>query len=94
MFTHIVLFLLNESTEENQNKAEQILLSMKGQIEELKSLEVGKNGIESVNAYDIALITRFDTRQDYERYVVHPFHVEQVLAKLKPMLKGKVTVDY
>lgn len=94
MFTHIVLFLLKEPNGENQTRAEQILLSMKGQIAELKSLEVGKNSIDSGNAYDVALIARFDTREDYERYAVHPFHVEQVLAKLKPMLRGKATADY
>ena len=41
MFTHIVFFKLKEATNENVEKASEILNSMEGQIAELKGLEVG-----------------------------------------------------
>ncbi len=94
MFTHIVFFNLAEATPANIEKAKNILLAMEGQIPELKYLEVGVDVLHTKRSYDIALITKFDSKTDMDAYQVHPFHVEQVLAKLRPMLKGSAAVDY
>lgn len=94
MFTHIVFFKLESSTEENIKKAEQILKSMEGSISELKNIEVGVDILKTDRSYDIALITRFDSKEDYKIYAVSDFHVNYVLKNLKPMLKCSKTVDY
>ena len=65
MFTHIVLFKAKEPTEENLKFLEKTFLSMDGNIEELKQLEVGIDVIRSDRSYDIAIITRFDSKEDY-----------------------------
>jgi hypothetical protein len=94
MFTHLVFFRLTEATQENIEKAKNILLSMEGQIPELKYLEVGVDVLHSSRSFDIAIITRFDSKPDMDVYQVHPFHVNHVLANLKPMLKESAVVDY
>ena len=94
MFTHIVFFKLTHAVEENAEKVKNILLSMEGQIPELKDIEVGVDVLHSRRSFDIALTTKFDSRDHMEVYQVHPFHVEQVVANLKPFLKESAVVDY
>ncbi|MCM0651043.1 Dabb family protein [Clostridium swellfunianum] len=94
MFTHIVFFKLADPTQENAEKAKNILLAMEGQIPQLKYLEVGVDLLHTQRSYDVALITRFDSKEEMDAYQVHPFHVEHVLANLKPMLQGSAAVDY
>lgn len=94
MFTHIVFFKLAEPTQINIEKAKNILLDMEGQIPQLKYLEVGVDVLHTQRSFDIALTTKFECKNDMEAYVVHPFHVNHVLANLKPMLKSSAAVDY
>jgi len=94
MFTHIVFFKLSDPTELNIEKAKTLLLGMEGKIPQLKYLEVGVDVLHTGRSYDLALITKFECRNDMEAYQVHPYHVNEVLANLKPMLKGSAAVDY
>jgi hypothetical protein len=64
MFTHIVLFKVKEPTKENLEFIENTLLSMNGNVKELKKLEVGIDVIRSDRSYDVAIITRFDSKED------------------------------
>lgn len=94
MFTHIVFFKLKEATEDNLKKASGILNSMEGKIPQLKQLEVGVDVVKSDRSFDIALITRFDSKEDYEIYAVSDYHVNEVLKNLKPLLEVSKTVDF
>jgi len=94
MFTHIVFFKLADPTPVNVEKARNLLLNMEGKIPQLKFLEVGVDLLHTERSYDISLITKFECKNDMDAYQVHPFHVNEVLAKLKPMLKGSAAVDY
>lgn len=94
MFTHIVLFKLKDSTKENMEKAKAILSSMEGKIQELKYLEVGVDIIRSERSYDIALITRFNNKEDMDEYQVSEYHVNHVIKDLKPLLESSVALDY
>ena len=78
MFTHIVLFKVKEPTKENIEFLKNTLLSMNGNIKELKELEVGVDVIGSDRSFDIGIITRFDSKEDYLAYDVNEFHVEKV----------------
>lgn len=92
MFTHIVMFKLKDRQE--AEKARDILLSMEGKIDELKYLEVGVDTVHSERSYDVILITKFDSKEDMDRYQVSDYHVNYVLKNLKPMLEGSVAGDY
>lgn len=94
MFTHIVLFKLKEPTIENIKFVEKTLLSMEGNIKELKQLEVGVDVIRSDRSYDVAIITRFDSMEDYSAYDVDEYHVEKVKKVIGPYLEGSKTIDF
>ncbi len=94
MFTHIVFFKLTDVTQENIEKVKNLLLAMDGQIPELKYIEVGVDVLHTGRSFDIALTTKFESKDAMDAYQVHPFHVNHVLADLKPMLKASAAVDY
>ncbi|MFW2489331.1 Dabb family protein [Clostridium chromiireducens] len=94
MFTHIVLFKLKEPTNENISFVEKTLLSMNGNIKELKLLEVGVDVIKSDRSYDIGIITRFDKEEDYLAYDINEFHVEKVKKVIGPYMEASKTLDF
>lgn len=94
MFTHIVLFKAKEPTKENLEFLKKTLLSMDGNIKELKQLEVGIDVIRSDRSYDIAIITRFDSKEDYLAYDVNEFHVEKVKKVIGPYIEASKTIDF
>ena len=94
MFTHIVLFKVKEATNENLKFLEKTFLSMSGNIKELKELEVGVDVIRSDRSYDIAIITRFDSKEGYLAYDVNEYHVEKVKKVVKSYLEKSKTIDF
>lgn len=94
MFTHIVFFKLKDRNEKNIKKAKEILMRVDGKIPTLKTVEVGIDVVKSERSYDLALVSTFDSRKDMEAYQIHPVHVNEVLANLKPMLQSSVSVDF
>ena len=52
------------------------LMSMRENIDVLKDIEVGIAFSRSQRAYDLALITTFDNKEDLEKYRIHPYHQE------------------
>jgi hypothetical protein len=94
MVTHIVLFKLSEPTPENLSTTRNKLLSMQGQIEQLRHLEAGIDVIRSERSYDIALITKFDSLQALQEYQVHPYHAGEVVPHMKSVCSSIVAVDY
>jgi hypothetical protein len=94
MITHIVLFKLTEPTVEHVEATRNKLLSMDGNIDLLRHLEVGVDVIRSERSYDIALTTRFDSLQDLQAYQVHPYHAGEVVPHMKAVCSAIVAVDY
>ena len=94
MFTHIVLFKAKEPTKENLEFLEKTFLSMNGNIKELKELEVGVDVIRGDRSFDIGIITRFDSKEDYLSYDVNEFHVEKVKKVIKPYIECSKTLDF
>ncbi|WP_160691563.1 Dabb family protein [Clostridium sp. C2-6-12] len=94
MFTHIVFFKAKEPTKENLEFLEKTFLTMNGNIKELKQLEVGIDVIRSDRSYDIAIITRFDSKEDYLAYDIDEFHVEKVKKVIGPYIELSKTIDF
>ena len=94
MFTHVVFFKLKDKSKENIEKAKEILLRTDGKVPTLKSIKVGVDVVRSPRSYDLALISTFDSREDMDEYQVHPVHVDEVLAELRPMLESSAAVDF
>lgn len=93
MITHIVLFKLTEPTPENLQAAKDKLMSMVGNVAELRHIEVGFDVVRSPRSYDLALVTKFDSLADLEAYQVHPYHkkVGEFIATIR---QSVITVDY
>ena len=73
--------------------AKEKLLSMKGNVEVLKEIEVGIDFSRSERSYDLALVTTFDSKEDLETYRVHPYH-QEIVKWLKEVGTQTKVVDY
>lgn len=94
MYTHIVFFKLKNPIEENINLVKNTILSMKGNIDELKYLEVGVDDIRSERSFDISLIARFNNKEDCLSYDINEYHVKNVKEIIKPYIEVSKSVDY
>ena len=94
MITHIVSFKLVDPSSENLTVTREKLLSMNGNIDLLRHIEVGVDLIRSERSYDIALTTRFDSLEDLQAYQVHPYHAGVVVPHMKSVCSSIVAVDY
>jgi hypothetical protein len=93
MVKHIVMFKLTDNTPENLENAINALNGMKGNIETLRFLEVGKNYSKSDRSYDLVLTTHFDDRNGLEIYASHKNHLP-VIKLIKSLCSHSVVVDY
>jgi len=93
MITHVVLFKLKDSSQNNIEKARDVLLGMRGKIQLLRHLEVGMDVLHSERSFDIALITRFDSMEDLKAYQVNPIHLE-VAKYINSVKEVSIVVDY
>lgn len=77
MVKHIVSFKLRGSAEERlevAKKFKQALEALPGQIDVLKSIEVGLNE-NPIETWDVVLVAVVDKMEDVEIYAKHPAHV-------------------
>lgn len=91
MIVHNVLFKLKDSGRIEETA--DVLRSMDGKIDVLRHLEVGVDRVGSERSYHIALVTKFDTWEDLERYRTHPEHAP-VLAHMAKVVEQAAVVDY
>ena len=94
MITHIVFFKLADPSKEMIDKTRDLLLSMEGEINLLRHLEVGVDVIRSERSYDLALVTKFDSMEDLQAYQVHPYHAGKILSHMKSVCSAIAAVDY
>lgn len=83
MVKHVVMFKLHNyaegsSKKENAVKIKRILDKLPSQIPIIKSYEVGLNINTGSRAYDIVVISLFETPIDLEVYLNHPAHLKAV----------------
>jgi hypothetical protein len=69
------------------------LESLKNKITQLKKLETGLNISQRSEAFDLILVTEFDTEEDLEIYRAHRDH-QKVVSYLKEVIEDIVVVDY
>ncbi len=93
MVKHIVMFKLKKKNPANLKKAVQALQGLEGEIEALRSLEIGVDFAQSERSYDIVLTTHFDDRNGLDTYVPHPKHIP-VKETMRALCSSSVVVDY
>ena len=94
MLTHIVFFKLKKRDKKSVEEAKNTLLSMQNKISLFKSFQVGEDVVHSARAYDLALLTTFDSLEDMQAYQVHPVHVNEVKAVMQPNVEATASVDF
>lgn len=86
------MWKFKEGEDENIKKFRKDLLSLKDEIPELKSIEVGLN-INPNNEYQAVLISEFESMEDLEAYKTNPKHVK-VSEFCKSIQIDRVSVDF
>ncbi|NIP38648.1 MAG: Dabb family protein [Candidatus Dadabacteria bacterium] len=98
MIKHIVMWKLKDtargvSKEENAKELKSVLEALKGKIDVIKEIEVGIDFNKSQAAYDVALYSVFDSKEDLQTYQKHPDHVK-VVDFVNEIRDERVVVDY
>jgi hypothetical protein len=93
MIVNNLLLKLKERDDENIAKARDVLLSMKGKIGVMCDVQVEVDIRHGSSSYDIMLITKFATMEDFDAYLVHPVHVE-VSESISRVLESGAVVCY
>ena len=93
MVKHIVMFKLAEKNQKNLSQAMAALNSLRGNIETLKSLELGIDFLNSERSYDFVLTALFDDREGLKKYAVHKNHLP-VVEKMRSLCSSSIVVDF
>jgi len=94
MIKHIVMFKFRDDTEENKksqlNEVKRVLDKLPEYIPEIRDYEVGINVSKQDRAYDLVVISSFDTLKHLYVYRNHPAHLDaiEVIAKYKVDVKA------
>jgi hypothetical protein len=87
------MFKLEERNPENINKALTALNSLRGAIDNLKSLELGTDLLNSERSYDIVLTASFDDLEGLKKYAGHKNHLP-IIEKMRSLCSSSIVVDY
>ncbi len=82
MIRHIVFFKLKDNSKANKQRIKDVILPLKEKIDVIKFYQVGINFSNEERAYDLALVSDFDSIEDLKSYAAHPEHLE-VISQLK-----------
>ena len=93
MFTHIVLYKLNDSSEEAKNELRLKFMSMKGKVKQILEIECGCDVLFSERSYDVSLFIRFKSKEDFIKYKEDEYH-KSVAKYVHSVKKYSVSVDY
>ncbi len=94
MIKHIVCFKLKDGSEENCLKAKEVLLSMQGNVPQIREIEVGVDFLHSERSYDIILQVVLDDEKSLEDYQNDPYHCTVVKTHMHAVRESSVAVDY
>ena len=93
MIKHIVMFKLAEKNQKNLDDAVVSLNSLRGNIEALRSIEIGTDFLGSERSYDIVLTAIFDDSEGLKNYAGHKNHLP-VVDKMRSLCSSSIVVDY
>ena len=94
MIKHVVCFKLKEANEENCKKAQEVLLSMKDNIDYIRDIQVGVDFLHSPRSYDVYLSVVLDNEEMLEAYQKDNYHCEIVKAHMHAVTEKSVSLDF
>ena len=98
MIKHIVMFKLKEEAEgrdkaANVQQLKAMLEALPARIKEIKFFEVGVNFLQASIAYDLVLVSEFESLESLQRYQKHPEHLK-VFDFVSKTSESRIVVDY
>ena len=94
MIKHIVCFKLKNNSTENCEKAKEVLLSMQGNVPQLRGIEVGVDFLHSERSYDVILQVLLDDAKALDDYQNDPYHCSVVKPHMHSVREASVAIDY
>lgn len=91
MITHIVCHKYTDR--EEAKKIAPMLKALVGVVPGLISMEAGADFMGSARSFDLALIAKFETREDLAVYADHPEHLK-VKEYIHTVLEKGIAVDF
>jgi len=93
MVKHIVFFKLKDNSPKNKEIVKEKLMTLKDRIDVLKHFEVGINFSDKERAYDLALVSDFESKEDLKIYAEDSYH-QEIIAYIKDVTISSKVVDY
>lgn len=94
MVKHIVCFKLKDNSLENCKKAQEIILSMNGNVPMISNLEAHIDGLHSPRSYDILLSVDVKDWDALDAYQKDPYHCGVVKAHMHEAAESSIAFDY
>lgn len=94
MIKHIVCFKLKDNSPAECEKAKEVLLSMQGNVPELRGITVGIDFLHSERSYDLILEVLLDNEAALESYQNDPYHCSVVKKHMHSVREASIAVDY
>ncbi len=94
MIKHIVCFKLKDNSLAECEKAKEILLSMQGNVPQLRGITVGIDFLHSERSYDLILEVLLDDEAALESYQNDPYHCSVVKTHMHSVRESSVAIDY
>lgn len=94
MIKHIVCFKLKDNSEAECQKAAEVLRSMEGNVDLIKSIEVGTDFLHSSRSYDVILQVVLEDAKALEEYQKDPYHCDVVKEHMHRVTETSVAIDY
>lgn len=98
MIKHIVMWKLKEFAEDNNKQVNASIIkekleNLKGEISQIRAIEVGININKSAQAYDAVLYSEFENYEDLSIYLNHPSHkrISEFISRIRD---ERTVVDY
>ena len=98
MIKHIVMFKLKERAEgrdraDNIKALQAMLEALPAKIKEIVFFEVGINFLQASIAYDLVLVSEFESLEALQSYQKHPEHLK-VFDFVVKTCESRIVVDY
>ena len=94
MIKHVVCFKLKDNRFEECQKAKDVLLSMKGNVPQIKDISVGIDFLHSERSYDVILEVILDNAQALEEYQNDSYHCSVVKTHMHAVRESSIAIDY
>ncbi len=94
MIKHIVCFKLKDNSPANCEKAKEVLLGMRGNVDLLRGIEVHIDQLHSARSYDVILEVLLDDWKALDAYQNDPYHCSVVKTHMHAVREASIAMDF